>query len=210
MLDRKAEGCLALPPKRAAARQVPNSDRTRIFDGADGRRMLGSMEVIRNEPSCYSAACHLHASQQSVLGVLDIVYSLDEIDQTMRASALRIAALLARLHRARLALRRLVRAPPGLRAAARPRNRGQAARRRQSGADDPGAQRRRVRPAGGLVQRHDRRPCANSQAELRDGAQTLEQKVEERTQELRVAQAEAARAKSSPRSACSPPASRMN
>ena len=53
--------------------------------------MLGTMQVIRNEPSCYNAACHVHLPHQSVLGVVDIVYPLDEIDTTIRSSAARIA-----------------------------------------------------------------------------------------------------------------------
>ena len=54
--------------------------------------MLGSMDVIRNEPSCYSANCHVHSKTQTVLGVLDIVYSLDDIDRTMQTNAITMAA----------------------------------------------------------------------------------------------------------------------
>ena len=43
--------------------------------------MLASMEVIRNEPSCANAGCHAHPIGQTVLGVLDIVYPLEEIDR---------------------------------------------------------------------------------------------------------------------------------
>ena len=53
--------------------------------------MLATMQVIRNEPSCHTAACHVHLPSQSVLGVVDIVYPLAEIDQTIRSSAVRIA-----------------------------------------------------------------------------------------------------------------------
>ena len=51
-----------------------------LFTDTDGRRMLGSMEVIRNEPSCHTASCHVHSPSQTVLGVLDIVYPLDAIE----------------------------------------------------------------------------------------------------------------------------------
>ena len=44
------------------------------------------MEVVRNEPSCYTAACHAHAKDQSVLGVLDIAYSLER-DRPHRCAA---------------------------------------------------------------------------------------------------------------------------
>jgi two-component system NtrC family sensor kinase len=46
------------------------------------------MEPIRNEPSCYNAACHQHTKAQSVLGVLDIVYSLNEIDHNIRMESI--------------------------------------------------------------------------------------------------------------------------
>ena len=53
--------------------------------------MLGSMEVIRNEPSCSSASCHVHNKAQTVLGVLDINYSLGPIDRAMERNAITIA-----------------------------------------------------------------------------------------------------------------------
>ena len=53
--------------------------------------MVGVMQVIRNEPSCERAGCHVHVSQQPVLGVVDIVYSLETIDRKIRSSAMRIA-----------------------------------------------------------------------------------------------------------------------
>lgn len=62
--------------------------RPRIFMGPEGKRMLGSTAVIRNEPSCSNNGCHVHKKNQSVLGVLDIVYPLARIDQTIRASTL--------------------------------------------------------------------------------------------------------------------------
>mgnify|MGYP003350504843 FL=1 len=70
---------------------MPIEDRSRVYDGPDGRRLLGSMEVIRNELSCYNAACHVHTKAQSVLGVLDIVYSLDHIDRDVKKNTMTIA-----------------------------------------------------------------------------------------------------------------------
>src|SRR3989338_11170593 len=90
-LDRKAEACSHCHQSEQPLEQVPRSERTWTFTTPEGRRMLGSMEVIRNEPSCYTAACHQHAKTTSVLGVLDIVYSLEDIDRGLRANALTIA-----------------------------------------------------------------------------------------------------------------------
>ena len=55
--------------------------------------MLGSTAIIRNEPSCTNAACHQHKSESAVLGVLDIVYPLSNIEKTLRANTLTIIGL---------------------------------------------------------------------------------------------------------------------
>ena len=90
-VDRNAEGCSRCHQSERPLEQVPKSERTWTFKSPNGQSLLGSMEVIRNEPSCYNAPCHQHAQETSVLGVLDIVYSLDEIDRELRASTLGIA-----------------------------------------------------------------------------------------------------------------------
>ena len=51
------------------------------------------MHAIRNEPSCSSASCHEHPASQSVLGIVDIAYSLDEIDQSMKSHVLHLISL---------------------------------------------------------------------------------------------------------------------
>src|SRR5271169_815763 len=89
-VDRNAEACSHCHQSERPLAQVPRSGRTWTFQGPDGRALLGSMEVLRNEPSCYNAACHQHSKETSVLGVLEIVYSLDAIDQNLRTSTLGI------------------------------------------------------------------------------------------------------------------------
>ncbi len=90
-VDAKAEACFHCHESKTPLDQIPKHKRARIFEAADGGRLLGSMEVIRNEPSCYTASCHVHTKDQSVLGVLDIVYSLDEIDRKARNDSFTIA-----------------------------------------------------------------------------------------------------------------------
>jgi two-component system NtrC family sensor kinase len=63
---------------------VPDEDRWKIYNTADGHRVLGTMQVIRNEPSCSSASCHEHPANQTILGVVDVSYSLEEIDASKR------------------------------------------------------------------------------------------------------------------------------
>ena len=122
-VDRNAEGCSHCHQDGKARLSVPMHERSRIFETPDGRRMLASMEVIRNEPSCYTAACHAHKKEQSVLGVLDIAYPLERGEH--RGAVLRAGGGL------RGASGRAG-APLGLCAAARPGDRRQPHRLRQS------------------------------------------------------------------------------
>ena len=92
-LDSKAEGCVSCHATDRPLASVGDSDRVRFFAMPDGRRMVGTMQVIRNEPDCQTGSCHAGAAKQSTLGVLDVVYSLAEVDQKIRASAIRIAEL---------------------------------------------------------------------------------------------------------------------
>jgi two-component system NtrC family sensor kinase len=191
-VDRKAEACVLCHRSEAPLEQVPQSQRSRIFATPEGRRMLGSMDVIRNEPSCYTANCHQHSKSTSVLGVLDIVYSLDDIDRKMRTSAITMAALsLGFIVIAALSVgffvHRLVYVPL--------RDLETGARRLSTGNLEQTIPVRSEDEFGQLAASFNAMTVAlrNSQSELREWGHTLEQKVAKRTQELRVAEAETAR-----------------
>jgi len=191
-VDRKTEGCIRCHQTTKPLEQLPGSEKARIFSTADGKRLLGSMEVIRNEPSCHTAACHQHTSDQSVLGVLDIVYSLDEIDRSMRQNVVIIAVLsLGFVTIALLSInffvRRLIYVPL--------RDLEGGARRLAAGNLEQPIPVRSDDEFGELAASFNAMTAAlrNSQQELREWGRTLEQKVENRTTELRIAEAEAAR-----------------
>jgi two-component system NtrC family sensor kinase len=145
--------------------------------------MLASMEVIRNEPSCANAACHAHPVEQTVLGVLDIVYPLEEIDRSTRRSALTIVTLslafvLVASALVSLFVHRLVYGRCAI------SNRRQ---RLAAGVDEQ-------IPVRGEDEFGRLAGSFNSMTlALKDATRNLEQKIAERTRELRVAQAEAAR-----------------
>ena len=191
-LDRKAEACSHCHQSEQPLEQVPRNERTWTFTTPEGRRMLGSMEVIRNEPSCYAAACHQHSKATSVLGVLDIVYSLEEIDRTMLISAITITAFsLGFIIVASLCVsffvHRLVYVPL--------RDLETGASRLASGNLEQPIPVRSDDEFGQLSASFNTMTAAlkNSRQELREWGNTLEQKVEKRTKELRAAQAEAVR-----------------
>jgi len=154
--------------------------------------MLASMEVIRNEPSCYSAACHVHKKSQTVLGVLDIVYSLDEIDRSMQSGAQAIIVLslgfvLLAAVGVRLFVHRLIYRPL--------RDLEGGAKRIAEGNLEKPIPVRSDDEFGRLAGSFNAMTQALriSQQELQQWNETLERKVEERTQALRVAEAEAVR-----------------
>ncbi len=191
-VDRNAEACSRCHESEQPLQQVPRNERTWTFQGADGKPLLGSMEVIRNDPSCYNAACHQHKKETSVLGVLDINYSLDEIHRKLRTSTLEIAGFsLGFIALASLAIgyfvHHLVYLPL--------RDLEGGAERLSAGNLDQLIPVRSRDEFGKLARSFNSMTNAlrNSRAELRDLARTLEQKVETRTQELRRAQAQTMR-----------------
>jgi two-component system NtrC family sensor kinase len=150
------------------------------------------MEVIRNEPSCHTASCHRHRADQSVLGVLDIVYSLDEIDRSLRRNVVIIGVLALgfgafALLAIQFLVRRLVYVPL--------RDLEAGAKRLAAGNLDEPIPVRSGDEFGQLAGSFNAMTAAlgTSQQQLREWARTLEEKVEKRTRELRVAEAEAAR-----------------
>ena len=166
--------------------------RTWTFKDPDGKSFLGSTETIRNEPSCYNAACHHHSKDTAVLGVLDIDYSLDSIDRKLRTSTIGIAGfsigfiLISSLLVA-FFIHRLVYLPL--------RDLEAGANRLSTGDLNQPIPVRSADEFGKLAISFNGMTDAlrKSQAQLRDWGHTLEQKVEERTQALRRAQAETMR-----------------
>jgi len=99
-VDLRAEACVACHDGAAPLRSVPADSRTRVFDGPAGERVLGLINPIRNAPECYTAACHAHPAERTVLGVLDVRMSMAEADRSLaafRRRAFTAAALTALL-----------------------------------------------------------------------------------------------------------------
>jgi two-component system, NtrC family, sensor kinase len=191
MIDRKAEACFSCHGEKPSE-QTRTYDRARVFTTPVGKRMLATMQVINNEPSCHSAGCHVHPPHQAVLGVVDIVYSLDEIDTAIQSNALRVVGLalgfvlLASLC-VSLLVHRLVYRPL--------RDLESGAKRLAQGDLDHAIPVRSTDEFGQLARSFNTMTDAlrRTQGELREAAQSLEHKVQERTDQLRQAEAEAAR-----------------
>lgn len=190
-VDRKAEDCTFCHASRKPLEDVPKNRRTWTFTSPAGQRLLGTMLVIHNEPSCYNAACHHHSPNTPVLGVLDIRYSLDDMDRRLRRNMLTMAGLsLAFVIAASLAvglfIHRMVYLPL--------RDLEAGARQISSGDLEQPIPVRSQDEFGELAESFNAMTKAlrNSRSELQEWARTLEEKVEQRTEELRIAEAEAA------------------
>lgn len=79
-VDKRAEACYACHAQEQPLTKLPRPDRARIFTDAQGRRVLGVIRPIENEPACSNAACHAHPPSRRILGVIDADLSLETVD----------------------------------------------------------------------------------------------------------------------------------
>jgi two-component system NtrC family sensor kinase len=90
MLDKRAESCYACHAENKPLEKLPMEDRTRIYrTSPDSPRVLGVINPIYNEKSCYEADCHAHSEKAKVLGVLDVTISLAEVDEQIKQNEIR-------------------------------------------------------------------------------------------------------------------------
>jgi two-component system NtrC family sensor kinase len=187
-VDKTAEACYHCHAAGRPLEQIAGPDRHRIYRSPDGHRVLGTIDVIRNEPACSSAACHAHPDSVTVLGVLDIAYSLDSLDANERSDFLAVFGIAAALAiviflSVTLLVNRLVYQPLGDLEAG--------ARLVSTGDREHMIPVRRPDEIGHLANSFNQMTLAlkESEHDLAEWAHILEQKVEEKTAELRVAEA---------------------
>jgi len=89
-VDLQAEACYACHRRDQPLERLSMSDRTRIYRTSAGNRVLGMINPVYNEPSCWEATCHYHPEAKTVLGVLDIGLSLESLDQEILATKQKI------------------------------------------------------------------------------------------------------------------------
>lgn len=187
-IDRQEAPCIHCHKSKEPLDNVPDSQRWRIVEGPDGHRSLVTMSVIRNERSCSSASCHEHRASQKVLGIVDIAYSLDDIDQSVRTHVIYLAGIslgfvLLVSVSVGVLLQRLIYLPL--------KDLEAGAQKISSGELDLRVPVRSQDEFGRVADSFNQMTAAlqRSQHDLLEWVQTLESKVEERTQELLVAEA---------------------
>jgi two-component system NtrC family sensor kinase len=95
VLDVKGEACYMCHAEGRPLEKLDIQQRSRIFRAPDGSRVLGIINPIPNERSCWTAQCHAHGPQQKVLGVLDVNISMVQADRAVRSGRMLLAGLAA-------------------------------------------------------------------------------------------------------------------
>ncbi|MDH4019739.1 MAG: ATP-binding protein [Xanthomonadales bacterium] len=94
MVDIKAATCFRCHLTGRPVKRLQKQEHMRFFrTDPDSPRQLGIINPIYNEPSCWTAACHMHPESQTVLGVLDVTMPLSKVDQNIRNSQVAIIIL---------------------------------------------------------------------------------------------------------------------
>ncbi|MCF7803127.1 MAG: HAMP domain-containing protein [Candidatus Marinimicrobia bacterium] len=95
IVDMQAEACYACHAKDQPLQKLPIQEKARIYSKEEDYRVLGLINPIENDPECSNAACHAHSPDKTILGVLDVQMSLKELDagvQTARNRTVTLAA----------------------------------------------------------------------------------------------------------------------
>ncbi len=85
-VDKKAEACYGCHAQAQPLTKLNRPDRFRIYR-SNGGRVLGVINPIETRVECSSAPCHAHAADEQILGVLDTDLSLASADASLAQSS---------------------------------------------------------------------------------------------------------------------------
>ncbi|MBW1769429.1 MAG: PAS domain S-box protein [Deltaproteobacteria bacterium] len=89
----KAEACYICHQSEPPREAVSLTDRRRIFPSSEGSQYLGIISPIYNEPGCSTGPCHVHPQGKKFLGSLDVIISLEDTFNEIRAYEKRVISL---------------------------------------------------------------------------------------------------------------------
>jgi two-component system NtrC family sensor kinase len=186
-VDTRAESCYACHAADQPLQRLNLPSRSRIY-WHNGHRVVGMVTPIYNERACSTAPCHVHPESKSVLGVVDVGLSLEALDAqlgelqrttvTVGVLASLVLVGIVGFYTRRYVTKPVTRLMEGTRRVAE-------GNLRQDVPVDTSTE------LGALEQAFNEMAHAVSRARAERIAllQSLEQKVDERTAELRAAQA---------------------
>lgn len=85
-VNMKDEACIACHNSSVPLQTLTNQNKIRIYKNSENKRVLGLINPIQNDPDCSNAECHAHSTNVNILGVLDVVVSLDQLDAIIQKS----------------------------------------------------------------------------------------------------------------------------
>lgn len=83
VVDMNAEACNVCHGSDTPPASMNLSELTRVFRSPRGHGVLGMITPIYNDASCSTAECHAHDKDQTVLGVLDVMLPLTDVEAAM-------------------------------------------------------------------------------------------------------------------------------
>jgi len=89
-IDKTAAGCSECHAGTEPKRSLGTMAQARQFTNAEGHAVLAITAPIYNEPECYTADCHFHSADQSLLGTLDIGVSQAPLMRTLSQLKMRM------------------------------------------------------------------------------------------------------------------------
>lgn len=83
-VSKNDKACIACHKSRDKIEALTEHNRIRYFiNNKDKTNALGLINPIKNEKDCYTADCHAHEPSVKVLGVLDVMVSMKELDEAI-------------------------------------------------------------------------------------------------------------------------------
>jgi two-component system, NtrC family, sensor kinase len=84
VVDEQSQGCSGCHRMEVPLVNAPAEQRSRMFKNDQGRLVMAVTREILNRPVCSTADCHEHPPEASLLGVLDVHISLDRMVSQIR------------------------------------------------------------------------------------------------------------------------------
>jgi two-component system NtrC family sensor kinase len=81
VIGKHADECIMCHSSASTGIATTSMNRSRIITTRSGKEILGFTKPIYNQPACSAASCHFHRSSDAVLGLLDISISLEMLRQ---------------------------------------------------------------------------------------------------------------------------------
>ena len=81
VIGKHADECIMCHNTSSPGISTSSTNRSRIIVTRSGKEALGFTKAIYNQPACFAASCHFHGKGDTVLGLLDISVSLEMLRQ---------------------------------------------------------------------------------------------------------------------------------